>query len=279
MTFFRFMAMFNVPTNSIRLVRHGNKEIPVLEVFRKNRKRFDAYQSFQYPNRFGGAKQIAGFAPLPSNASLFLGLWDVIDVVPNNELTDFHRALVDEFGFPPEWKQDCDFYVMKFNENVAELSERLVVDWGGGTLQWVQKQDKPVIELKRPHSIGDFTSYSDVKLDFYDVKQLMTDVTSNLTWKKALSSVNGVYLIRDKSTGKMYVGSAYNEDGIYGRWRNYAANGHGGNKLLLGLNPSNFEFSILEITSYTLSDQEVIQIENKWKDRLGTRQFGNLNSN
>lgn len=37
----------------VRLVRHGNKELPVLETFRTNLKRFEAYQSFQLPNRFG----------------------------------------------------------------------------------------------------------------------------------------------------------------------------------------------------------------------------------
>jgi hypothetical protein len=277
-TIFRILETYKIPTNEIRLVRHGNKEIPVLETFRTNRKRFEAYQSFQYPNKFGDAKHIAVFAPLPGNASLFIGLWNIEGVKTNDELAESHRALIDEFQFPQEWKQTSGYYDLKLNEELEELSERLVIDWGGAPVQWVQRQDKPVLEIKRPNSISDFESYSAVKLDYYDLKKLMKDANSNLTWRSALSSVNGVYLIRDKSTGKLYVGSAYGEHGIYGRWKSYATTGHGGDKLLIGLDHKNFEFSILEIAPATLSAQEIIQIENKWKDRLGTRQFENLNS-
>jgi hypothetical protein len=277
-TIFRILETYKIPTNDLRLVRHGNKEIPVLETFRLNRKRFEAYQSFQLANKFGDAKRIAVFAPLPGNASLFLGLWEIAGVKANNELTDSHHALIDEFQFPQEWKQTSGWYDLKLNKALDELSERLVIDWGGAPVQWVQRQDKPVLEIKRPNSIGDFVSYSDVKLDYCDLKQLMKDANSNLTWRSALSSVNGVYLIRDTSTGKLYVGSAYGEQGIYGRWKTYATTGHGHDKLLIGLDHSNFEFSILEIAPYTLSAQEVVKIENKWKERLGTRQFGHLNS-
>lgn len=277
-TIFRILETYGIPTNDIRLVRHGNKEIPVLETFRTNRQRFEAYQSFQLPNRFGDAKRIAVFAPLPGNASLFVGLWNIEGVKANTEWTESHHALIDEFQFPQEWKQTSVWYELKLNADLEELSERLVIDWGGAPLQWVQRQDKTVLEIKRPNSISDFVSYSDVKLDYYELKTLMKDANSNLTWRNALSSVNGVYLIRDTSTGKLYVGSAYGVEGIYGRWKSYATTGHGNDKLLIGLDHSKFEFSILEIAPYTLSQQEVVQIENKWKDRLGTRQFGNLNS-
>lgn len=277
-TIHRILDAYGIPFAGVRLVRHGNKEIPVLETFQTNRNRFEAYQSFQGPNKFGDAKHIAVFAPLPGNASLFLGLWDIVGCNANSELTEQHYALIDQFGFPQDWKKTSAWYDLRLNQSLTELSERLVIDWGGAPVQWVQRQDKPVLEIKRPNSIGDFASYSEVKLDYYDLKKLMKDANSNLTWRSALSSVNGVYLIRDKSTGKLYVGSAYGDQGIYGRWKAYATTGHGGDKLLVNLDHSNFEFSILEITPFTLSAQEVIQIENKWKDRLGTRQFGNLNS-
>jgi hypothetical protein len=93
-----------------------------------------------------------------------------------------------------------------------------------------------------------------------------------------LSSVNGIYHICDQATGKSYVGSAYGEKGIFGRWSEYAHNGHGGNKELKGLDQTKFEFSILEIIPSTSSVDEVIQRENRWKERLKTREFG-LNSN
>ena len=74
------------------------------------------------------------------------------------------------------------------------------------------------------------------------------------------------------------MGSAYGDNGIYGRWMSYAKNGHGGNIELKKLNPNNFEFSILEIATKTASADEVIHRESRWKEKLGTRKFG-LNQN
>lgn len=36
--------------------------------------------------------------------------------------------------------------------------------------------------------------------------------------KESPATNKGVYLISDTYTGKLYVGSAYNENGIWGRW-------------------------------------------------------------
>lgn len=38
-----------------------------------------------------------------------------------------------------------------------------------------------------------------------------------------------MYLITDSSNGKKYVGSATGENMIWGRWKDYIANGNGGN--------------------------------------------------
>ena len=113
---------------------------------------------------------------------------------------------------------------------------------------------------------------------FTDLKKLIQFPDTNLTWVKALSSVNGVYLIKDQKSGKLYIGSAYGDKGIYGRWSAYAKNGHGGNQELMGLDPDNFKFSILEIVPATTTAQGVIDCENLWKEKLGTRLFG-LNKN
>ena len=37
--------------------------------------------------------------------------------------------------------------------------------------------------------------------------------------KGPLSNVAGVYVIADQATGKLYVGSATGDEGIWGRWR------------------------------------------------------------
>ncbi len=87
-----------------------------------------------------------------------------------------------------------------------------------------------------------------------------------------------IYLITDTSSGKQYVGSAYGQGGIFGRWTAYSNTGHGGNVELRGLDPHHFEFSILEIVPALLSEIDILERESRWKARLGTRKFG-LNKN
>jgi hypothetical protein len=47
--------------------------------------------------------------------------------------------------------------------------------------------------------------------------------------------VKGIYLISDVKTGKRYIGSAYGDQGIWSRWCDYVASGHGGNVELCAL--------------------------------------------
>lgn len=74
----------------------------------------------------------------------------------NGQLTDADLARIDEYGFPQDWKGDAVCYDLKHNPAMSDLSERLVIDWGLGALAWVQCSDKPVLEIRRPNSIGNF---------------------------------------------------------------------------------------------------------------------------
>ena len=76
----------------------------------------------------------------------------------------------------------------------------------------------------------------------------------------------------------MYVGSAYGEHMILGRWQSYIKTGNGGNIELKRLNfdyiKKNFKYSILDIFKSTIDDQMIIERENWWKEVLNTREFG-----
>ena len=100
-----------------------------------------------------------------------------------------------------------------------------------------------------------------------------------------LSITKGIYLISDTKTGKLYVGSAYGENGIWGRWSNYVlTNGHGNNKTLKELldidatHGNHFQFSILMLLPRTITADEAIKKERLFKNKLGTNSFG-LNNN
>jgi len=272
------LEIYGLDPSKVKLVRHGDKEIPILETFLHNPERLEAYQSFQRPKRFGDAMAIAVFAPYYKTTALFLGLWDIEGYTENADFTEETLSLLKRYDLPESWYQNTARYHLKRNTVLDDLSERLVIEWGGATVAWVQSKDKEVVEIRGKKSIGEFQSFSLVDLDYLELQKLVEFPDTNLTWVKALSSVNGVYLIMDQSSGKLYVGSAYGDQGIYGRWSDYARSGHGGNQDLMDLDPYGFRFSILEIVPPTTTADGVIECENRWKEKLGTRRFG-LNRN
>ena len=90
-------------------------------------------------------------------------------------------------------------------------------------------------------------------------------------WKAKLSKWRAIYYIFDVSDGKGYVGSAYGNSNLRGRWRGYTAKGHGGNQLLRNRQPINFRFSILQRVSPDMDAADMIRLEATWKERLHIR--------
>ena len=119
-----------------------------------------------------------------------------------------------------------------------------------------------------------FPGYDKVNISWEELSQ----VIEKDNWKTALQNQKGVYLITDLKNGKHYVGSAYGNDMILGRWQNYVKTGHGGNielkKLKTDYIRQNFKYSILDIFKSTIDDQIIIERENWWKDVLQSRIFG-----
>lgn len=162
---------------------------------------------------------------------------------------------------------------------------RVLVDWGGMAAQrWLQwfKDDKKVLRVDEGiiRLMIPFNSYNDVLLSFKQLKNLIE--TDNVEWREKLMAVNGIYGIADQSNGKLYIGSAYGYEGIWGRWKVYVeTNGHGNNDMLVELLNKNkdyawdyFQWFILETFSLDVSDDYAIHRENLYKEKLCTRKFG-----
>lgn len=277
-TFFQLLKLYNIDPSDIRLVRHGNKEISVLDTFNRDIKKFSEYTAWQLPGKFGNAKYLAIFSPARSTTSLFLGLWQIKGITKNLDLKPEHLNLLRTYNLPEKWADNSDRYTLEQSLIMSDLIQRLIIDWGYSTVSWVQKRDKNIVEIKSKNSIGDFISYDRILLSYSDLKTLIHNMDSNASWINALSTVNGVYLIRNNLDGRLYVGSAYGKGGIFARWGVYVSTGHAGNKRLKDLDPHHFEFSVLEISPSTMSAEDVIARENRWKTCLGTREFG-LNDN
>lgn len=134
--------------------------------------------------------------------------------------------------------------------------------------------------LPERRSIGQFPGYKKLNLT---KGQLDLVVRQNIeSWRAALSSVKGIYLISDAATGKLYVGKADGIDGIWGRWCSYAQTGHGGNVELrreFDLDGSEerlaqLNFSILEVADLHATEQEVLERESHWMNVLMSREHG-----
>lgn len=150
---------------------------------------------------------------------------------------------------------------------------------------WHQKAttEKEILAIQAKTKIS-FTGYEDTILSYEELKEIIDNKELYAEWHASLASVYGIYLITDTISGKLYVGSAYGNQGILQRWTEYVETKHGGNKKirqLLKEDPKrykHFQFSILQVVSKTMKPDDVIRLEGIYKDKLKSREFG-LNDN
>lgn len=146
----------------------------------------------------------------------------------------------------------------------------------------MRKSDLPVIEIlkEQQRNIEGFTSYEDFILTYEKLSEIVFMPSLYSDWVKALSSVNAIYVITDTENGKLYIGSSYGNDGLFGRWTDYAKTKHGGNerlKELLKKYPQRykkFQYSILQLLPKNITVEMAVDAENKWKEKLCTREYG-----
>lgn len=73
-----------------------------------------------------------------------------------------------------------------------------------------------------------FPGYDQVCLSFYELEGIVRRRPAD--WINALEHQKAVYLITDKSNGRLYVGSATADSKmLLTRWESYISNGHGNN--------------------------------------------------
>ncbi|HEX7820253.1 MAG TPA: GIY-YIG nuclease family protein [Sphingobium sp.] len=172
-------------------------------------------------------------------------------------------------------ERDLDLYRQTLVEASIEEIGRIYIGWGAGTRSWVQiaaNQAKPILEVTRVFQEEAFPGYTAFIGDLSMIETLPAG------WLTALRAARGVYLLTCPRTREQYVGSAYGEDGFFGRWTGYARDGHGGNVGLKSRDPSDYQVSILEVCGSTMTSDEIFRSEQLWKAKLQSREMG-LNRN
>lgn len=125
-----------------------------------------------------------------------------------------------------------------------------------------------------------FPGYDNICLSYDQLADIIKK--EPMDWINALKAQKAVYLITDKATGKLYVGSATGKEMLLERWQNYVDNGHGGNKDLVWLVEEkgfdyikkNFQYSLLENFNSVVDDGIVLRREAWWKKALQSREYG-----
>lgn len=178
-------------------------------------------------------------------------------------------------------------YLLEETDLFSDMKKRLTIDWGKGAINWYNKgiHKKPIVSIQTA-SFKRFPGYDKLLMPHDELAAMVNDITGEYQeYKTALSAIKGVYLILNTATGEQYIGSASGDDGILGRWMAYAnLPFHGDNKKLIELLASdrnaykNFQFSLLQIFSKTATDKEILETEELFKKKLGSRVFG-LNAN
>lgn len=250
----------------VKLVRHKDSRIEYRHVM-KDRGALLEYQKSQSKPVFKGCDYIISFIGLDRKRSVCVGVFKVNSVRSKSE---------EEY-----------YYDLEEVSEFTDFSDRLIIDWGNNAIawhQWYDKQPKEVIEILPSGYIGSFPGLLDFVIDHDELRTLTNNPEANFDWQHNLSAVNGIYLILDGSTGQQYVGSACGKKGIWQRWSDYAANGHGNNEELIALQRNdptfykNFKFSVLQSLPSNTTQREVVKIENLYKEKLGSKAHGlNLN--
>jgi CubicO group peptidase (beta-lactamase class C family) len=258
------------PTD-VKLVRHQDTRHPErptpYQLWQCDDGRFDLYQKLQKRAVFKGAKFLASFVATPLDETLFVGMYR------NKGVGKARRGIAD-----PSSGKDAggwNLYDLVPSSRLKEYEGRLVIAWGEGYRSWVQlarKQDKAVVEVRRKAHEPLFPGF----LDFSTRLSNLAGVPAS--WRTILSAVSGVYLFTHPETGKQYVGSAQGTGGFWGRWEQYVASGHGGNKRMRDIPVADYQISVLEVAASSASPDDVAKMESRWKEKLLTRKFG-LNAN
>jgi GIY-YIG catalytic domain len=261
----------------VRLLRHqdnrAQKGRSPYELWRDDRGAFDAYQAIQsIRSRVKlRAKYWVSFVGLPDGRSLFAGAYRVNNLGPTKEdKPQVHTEGVDRAG-------TCDEYELTLEDVLGEFVGKLFIAWGAGARAWIQrpeKKDKVITELVREYKEPDFPGF----LSFITSLSKVKAETLPKSWRDILRISRGIYLLTCPKTREQYVGKTSGQDGFWGRWQCHALTGYGDAVKLKSREPSDYQVSILEVVGTAATDGEILEIEERWKQKLRSREMG-LNAN
>lgn len=245
------LSKAEIEITKIRFNQNDRTDFDPILLFKQNDKRLYEGQFWNYSkNKSYKTGQIAiGFIKIGTDKWL---LFDISIITKD----------LDKFGTVG--------YEYETIEKYRKYFGRLIIKYKNKSQNLIRKAESVINDcelfeiIDQTYDNDGFPGYDNVNLSWNDLKR----VIEKKDWKTALENQKGVYLITDIKSGKRYIGSAYGEEMLLGRWKNYIATGHGGNKDLkehdFNYIKTNFRYSILEIYKSTIDDKVIIHREQFW---------------
>jgi hypothetical protein len=248
---------------------------------------FNAYQQTQgekVEKAMATASFVASFIGREAGKGLFIGLYEIAGAKPITREkywkvpANLELKALGARGFGDQVARDSILWFdLRLTEFYANWKGKLIVSWPPPERSWWRRAHKnvmPVVAVREESALdAEMPNWDDISVSWEQLRVLPT------RWKTRLQEWRAIYYIFDASDGKGYVGSAYGNSNLLGRWENYGALGHGGNVLLKKRDPRHFRFSILQRVSPDMEAADVIRLEATWKERLHTRAPSGLNDN
>ena len=252
--------MIRLKSDREKIMIGGDEQsMELRDIYKYHRTQFEEYFKEETDAIFDDAEYVVVFLAEDGTDSRLVGVYENKGEDPNKSK-----------------KLNLHYYDLVELPEFAYLKDRVIVDWGMHQQQWHQwwTNEKYVVRIGGyvDNNVPMFDSYENVMLNYSELKAVFDG--NDETWTNGLKSVNCIYAIVDKSNGKMYIGSTYGTSGIYGRWKEYAQTGHGGNVELGKQNPDNFQWIILEVLPMKIKEEKAIARENFYKEKFCTRKFG-----
>lgn len=270
-----------IPEKQTDLVRHSDKSgIGAYQLWLTDIAGFEEYQSVQGRFAFNPGDFVASFVVPPSGETIFVGIYEVISRRRNT------AALTCPLSGYAYATGKAHQHTMRRSPLMKEYIGTLVIDWitigrqkpSQTFVQGAHDNPKVVLEIRREVQRKEFPGFR----NFYAEVDHLNHLPDS--WKMALTSVWGIYLLVCNATGKQYVGAAYGSDGILGRLLQYKSPQAVGNKRLVKHDRSHnrgqgYRCCVLDVITPGVSVSEITQLESQWKEKLQTRGDWGLNEN
>ena len=253
----------------------GDKSLPALDFLLSDNDRWlemNCWKSKQANNNYSDAEYVLSFAqyyPYGSNYYMFGGLYKIEKIIPE---------VYDQVGYKLTLQNEFEEYQKRL---IIKLERPVGRDIYNKPFENVQRDFNPEIyEIIPSARLSDFNGFNNVLLSHKDLQFIAKYEAPE--WKNALENVKGIYVITDVSNGKIYIGSATGEKGIWQRWCSYAKGLTGDNKDFKNIIKekgedyikNNFTYAILEIFDMKTKDDYIIRREYHWMKVFQTKKFG-----